>query len=233
MASPSSNSNFELENVTLDEPKKPRFPMDVAEQTVLLATTREHFQVIQVLNIALLVVALMVPFVPLWCKYQGVHIGLNQMMLGEWMDLGKVTTLVCVLLNVNEEVCMSATTFYHAGITVLPRQFEVMWVLAMLLTLYNIANLHSRIHAKHWKWSEFEVRDIAVSAPRHPLSLLLCRCTLVGGLQLLLSTTTRVRYGHCRGTANGHWTEPTGPVLLSAKAQPRPSGNAELLHGSF
>lgn len=119
MASQSSNSTFELENVTLEDPKKPRFPLDVAEQTVLLAATREHFQVIQVLNIALLVVALMVPFVPLWCKYQGVPIGLNEMMLGEWIGLGTVTSVNCIRFNVNVEVCVSATTFYHAGTAVL------------------------------------------------------------------------------------------------------------------
>jgi len=119
MATQSNNPTFELENVTLEDSKRPRFPLDVAEQTVLLAATREHFQVIQVLNIASLVVALMVPFVPLWCKYQGVPIGLNQMLLGEWVDLGTVTSVACLLFNVNAEVCVSATTFYHAGIAVL------------------------------------------------------------------------------------------------------------------
>lgn len=27
----------------------------------------------------------------------------------------------------------------------------------MVVTLYNVANLHSRVQVKHWRWSEFEV----------------------------------------------------------------------------
>lgn len=112
------SNNFEAENVNSGDGKRANYPLDVAEQTMLLAVTREHFQVIQVLDIALLVMAMMVPFLPLWCKYHGVGIGLNRMMLGEWVGFGDVTELTCTKLNVTTEVCGSAVDFYRAGAVV-------------------------------------------------------------------------------------------------------------------
>ena len=66
-----TSSALEMENVSLgkEETKRPKFPLDVSEQTALLTATREHYQVIQVLNLGLLILALMVPFIPLWCKF--------------------------------------------------------------------------------------------------------------------------------------------------------------------
>lgn len=160
MASP-----LEMENVSLDkeEPKKANFPLDVAEQTALLARTREHFQVIQVLTLALAVLALMVPFIPLWCKFnvvltQGVQIGLNQMLIDHWVAFSEVDVSACRRFNVPDSVCLSAADFHLAGMSVTAIQLQIVWLVALVITVYNVANLHNLVRRKQWRWAQVEVR---------------------------------------------------------------------------
>ena len=103
-----------------------------------------------------LAIGLLVLFVPKWFTYEQAEMGLDRILLENWVGIQGVTVGTC-LQRFSSLVCYSLGRFYMAGLIVMATQFKVFWVLSLATDVHNICNLYATLNYKHWKFCKFEV----------------------------------------------------------------------------